>query len=282
MADDTDGINITFQHGRRKLIINSIVSALESMSLRDGLHSLNIDSQRVRLIFGGKTLSDYSARLSSFKPVRGRGISFMLLPEVGYVIPEDGCAESSDDPVCPAVTAKRQAERDVSLVIGIESEGHESEVIVRDRYRRISVHAYGPERTVADLAHALSQFLHHRKFELINKGRLYSVADPAPLSSLPSREFMLRRTAEFWDREDMRIAMDSDLRRLIELVELVPRLRKASQLDTHSGTLKLREARNEVDRIRFNADLFSDRVDSDLAATHQRILALLHSLNSQT
>jgi hypothetical protein len=229
------------------------ISSLD-VHLRDLLILGGLNPDRVRLIHKGKRI------LTCDEPVRGMYTKYnsetlMVICDAGYKPflgdPPDATLSDSLESVHIFSSSPEAIGSGVgdttNLFLSIRHSSDISDhVVIRDGRVKYSVE-FGPrESTVKDIFVVLNSALRLSGCELINSGKVFSKENETLLSDLKSKEFMLRRSADFWKAADKTEQYEEEMRYMGTLLARANHLLKSRSVDAVSRRLELSSLRDEM------------------------------------
>ena len=253
--------------GSKRQTIDVLHSEPQLHSIVNILDSIGFSADQVRVISGGRSISDMDMPVASLSKNHltcsesPRVIPIMLLPKPGYIFPHPEATHSCSLLRIGEDTAPKcedQAEQHQNLSLTDEQSLIKGELTVRCQGIRFIV-SYADQSSVKNLISKMESALGvpEGELQLLNSGTVYSLHSEESqklLSSLRSKEFMVRYMQAFWDRQYDTELAEKDLASLEEYQRELNRILKGIPLNPDAGLVRMRYIETRLGLIRRNTD----------------------------
>jgi hypothetical protein len=251
----------------------------QSQSLAKVLYGISVDPNRITLIYKGKRL-DPSLPVSAISDLRPHAVILGIpktseMKSLAVVGGEERHVQKEGAPVL---------QRDSVIDIHLGNSGSESRssiLWVRDGPYRYRIQVHGIDFTLSDLLTLMQSQLRSPAIELIGHGRIIRMEDRSPIANFDSKEFMLRRTGNFWETDAMMQVLESDRRVVDSLAISLNNTLKSYSLNPEVKHLKLSQILSELEIALGNIALYRERLDPKIIETVDETERKIQDLISQ-
>ena len=230
--------------------------------LSSALDRAGLDSSEIQILHKGKRITKFDMPVGDLALHPGTQV-IMVLCKPGYK-PVVSLTDSKNTPgreVSDAVSEKEVDPVSSCKILKIGSACADPHVLVgSDRNTRFQIHISAREGTVGQLIAGIQSELSTEGIELISAGRVFKAGDQTPVTDLKSKEFLVRRTASFWQSEEHSKARKALLEELARLKIEAQKILKSYKLDVSVNGIKLSEIMHRLCEIKnaLSADIYKN------------------------
>ena len=224
-------------------------------SIQAVLVRAGIEGRNLNVICNGKRIGDLTQGIGGLCS-HGTPPTLMVMGDVHFKARD---ITSSHSPRPQDMTELSTLNPIMPLTIGDASEPVSSRVSVRDGSLRFFITVHGSSLRISDLIRTLSVALNTPCIELIGKGKVFQSDSTICISDSGATEFMLRRTAAFWEALEVARVLEADAKLALDLESQLSRAIKSITLDRESASVHIAHIHQQLELIKYNIELYTGK-----------------------